>query len=347
MRRKILRAGAALLITIAAGLLGLEICLRVVLGQAIIPGADTHGLLEPSAVPGMDYRLAANFRERNVRTDSLGIRWRPRDPAPPRHRILLIGDSVVFAGAVPYDSTFGAFLERQLSADPALGPVAVLNAGVPGYNTIQEEAMVKALGPRTRPDLVILGYCMNDAGEAPMLESGRLVLRTAFNQPGSQGLSLPGLLARSRALFFLKQTLKDLQSTYPEAFPAWLHYTHYVHRRDGAQESKQALARIQDAATRMGARLLVVVFPMESQLRAGERAAQDDLLRFLRARGIGVLDLYPGFRPRWREHLFIDRLVGSRAVDKVHLSVRGHRLAAEAIAGELLAEPRRYFAHPQ
>ena len=39
----------------------------------------------------------------------------------------------------------------------------MINAGVPGYNTEQEAVMLDELLPRYRPDMVVVGYVMNDA----------------------------------------------------------------------------------------------------------------------------------------------------------------------------------------
>ena len=39
----------------------------------------------------------------------------------------------------------------------------MINAGVPGYNTEQEALLLAELMPKYRPDMVVLGYVMNDA----------------------------------------------------------------------------------------------------------------------------------------------------------------------------------------
>jgi hypothetical protein len=90
--------------------------------------------------------------------------------------------------------------------------------------------------------------------------------------------------------------------------------------------------------------LLVVVFPVEQQLRIGDRGPQDDLLRFARARGIPTLDLYDSFRAHWREGLYIDFWKQALQFDKLHLNDRGHALAAEEITTRILKEREVYVA---
>jgi lysophospholipase L1-like esterase len=41
----------------------------------------------------------------------------------------------------------------------------VLNLGVGGYNTTQETALLAALGVTLEPDVVVLGFCLNDLGD--------------------------------------------------------------------------------------------------------------------------------------------------------------------------------------
>ena len=344
MLRRLPALAGTLCLTLAAGALALELYLRMFLKQSLPRDARTAGLLVPSNVPGLGYRLAANFPGPWAPTDSLGIRWRPPDPVPPRHKILLIGDSVIFAGGVGFDSALGAMLERRLSAEPGIGPVAVLNSGVPVYNTAQEEVLLQDLAPRVHPDLIVVAYCMNDHAEPLALRGGQLMVPAAFERPSAHpGFSIGGLLAGSRALYYLRQRLRDLQLLYPEAFPGRLHYVRYLPNRPGWGASKQALLRIREVARQSGARLLVAIFPVEPQLRLADHTAQDDLLKFGRAHEISMLDLYPTLQPHWREHLFFDYSVEVHAMDKLHLSPRGHELAAGAIAGALLAEPRRFL----
>jgi lysophospholipase L1-like esterase len=76
-------------------------------------------------------------------------------------RILLLGDSVTFGAGVPVEATFGRKLETILAS--RLGrPVRTVNAGVGGYNTVQEYAFLRTYADLIGPDVAILLYVGND-----------------------------------------------------------------------------------------------------------------------------------------------------------------------------------------
>jgi lysophospholipase L1-like esterase len=322
-----------------AVLAAMEVALRVVVARTF--EAETDGLLVPSAIPGLGYQLAANYRTAPFDIDDRGLRRRPADAGQPQRTVLLLGDSVAFAGGVPYDQSFGAVLEATLTAQ--LGEtVAVWNGAVPGYNTEQEAILLDHLGPVVTPHLIVVQVCLNDYLPPPALTAGAALDATATGAE-SPGFSLQAFLYSSRALFFLKEKFKDAQKTYPEWFPVATHYIHHVHRRAGWANVKSALLRMQQSAARLDAQLLVVLFPVEQQLRIGDRAPQQDLAAFADAHDLPVLDLYEPFRQRWRDGLFFDYFEQVQVVDKLHLNARGHALAAARIADEIRAHRPRYL----
>lgn len=76
-------------------------------------------------------------------------------------RIIVLGDSVVAGIWVSNpEHLMTAKLEEKLRK--TVPNPEVLNFGVPGYNTRQEIAILEDRGTKLRPDLVILGYCLND-----------------------------------------------------------------------------------------------------------------------------------------------------------------------------------------
>ena len=77
-------------------------------------------------------------------------------------RILVLGDSVTFGHGAISENTYPAMLERQLRAWRPEVDWQVWNAAVPGYNTSQELAHLLQVGPRFKPDLVVVGFYPND-----------------------------------------------------------------------------------------------------------------------------------------------------------------------------------------
>jgi len=94
--------------------------------------------------------------------NSLGLRGPELGSDDGAHtRVLVLGDSYTFGWAVGEDEPFARVLEDLLDRNDR--PVEVINAGTPGYNTVQQAALLDELWERVRPDLVVLGFVMNDA----------------------------------------------------------------------------------------------------------------------------------------------------------------------------------------
>jgi len=77
------------------------------------------------------------------------------------YRILVLGDSVTFGPGVAQDQIFTSRLQRILT-ERTQRPIRVINTGVGGYNTVQENAFFKSQGLSLAPDMVILVYVTND-----------------------------------------------------------------------------------------------------------------------------------------------------------------------------------------
>jgi hypothetical protein len=118
-----------------------------------------------------------------VRINSLGFRDRkdyPLDKAPNTFRIIVLGDSVTFGHGTLDETTYPNLLEQQLRAWRPNVNWEVWNLGVPGYNTGQELAYLEEIGPRARPDLVIVGFYPNDfSGDNGPANRGALVRASA------------------------------------------------------------------------------------------------------------------------------------------------------------------------
>ena len=93
----------------------------------------------------------------------------PLDKPPDTFRILVLGDSVTFGHGTLDDTTYPYLLEQRLRGWRPDVNWEVWNLGVPGYNTRQELAYLKEIGPRAQPDLVMVGFfpTISPAGMRP------------------------------------------------------------------------------------------------------------------------------------------------------------------------------------
>jgi len=79
------------------------------------------------------------------------------------YRVLCVGDSFTYGLEIPHEKTFSYLLEQSLSERLGGQAVEVWNTGVNGYNSCQELAWLRDYGYALDPDLIIVGFVMNDA----------------------------------------------------------------------------------------------------------------------------------------------------------------------------------------
>lgn len=146
------------------------------------PKRGTPGFFVSDPVRGQ--RLSANydgwFAGVPVHTNRLGFRS-DRDfdleKGPNTFRVVVLGDSVTFGHGAVHD--YPSLLESLLKAWRPQVDWQVWNLGVPGYNTGQELAHLLEVGPTYQPDLVVVGFFINDIiGNEPVTSPG-LVRREA------------------------------------------------------------------------------------------------------------------------------------------------------------------------
>jgi lysophospholipase L1-like esterase len=129
------------------------------LAVIIEPSVDTNVIYE--LIP----RLDRDFGHRRLVTNGDGMRESrdyPRERTPGVLRIVGIGDSGMFGWSCEQDEDYLAVLEKNLNASSSVTRAEVLNLGTPGYNTAQEVALLKKDGLPYRPDIVVLGWSVND-----------------------------------------------------------------------------------------------------------------------------------------------------------------------------------------
>lgn len=175
LRRWALRVGIALLSLVATLLLA-EAAYRLVKRAryrslaaswthelfVMQPGSDQVYVLQPDARG--ECRIGETGARWSYSTNSMGLRG--PELAPPgagRRRVLALGDSYTFGWAVEDAEPYPRVLEELLAEGPGGVRFEVVNAGTPGYNTVQQAAYLAEIWDRVRPDVVVLGFVMNDA----------------------------------------------------------------------------------------------------------------------------------------------------------------------------------------
>ena len=327
----ILRPVAALLVGVVAALLLGEGILRAVgLGH---PYYSSPELYRTSADPRVLFEMSPDFEGFSegtaVRTNSRGLRERelPVEPAADTTRILFLGDSVTFGSGVPAEEAFPRLLEAALAAAGA-GRVESLNAGVVGYNTLQELGRLEDVGLAYRPDVVVLTFVVND-----LLES--------FSIFDHQYLPAPPFAAQKVLLRKQSHLYRFVQGTYwrvaQDLRRAQTGPTEPLRKRERMDERLAQLGQIVERTRASGARFLLLLYPDNladpvSPGPSGERlTVREELLRFAAREGVPHLDLTDALGdvrdPRARQF---------RLREDPHPSPAGHRAIADAVRGPLL-----------
>jgi lysophospholipase L1-like esterase len=131
---------------------------------------------------------------------------------PDTIRILALGDSVTAGNGIEdYKKTYPKLLERMLNQQSANRAFEVLNMGVGGYHTLQEIETLREVGLPLNPDLVLVGFVINDFDEAAdggvynnlMRQIGSNEQQVLSNRlKSSSWRTWNILLGKSRLLFF-------------------------------------------------------------------------------------------------------------------------------------------------
>lgn len=327
----------------------LEIAARLVGNKfrgPIIPlSLKTH---RPSADPLLGYELIPGSRsfEDKVwyRINRQGVRD-GREFAIPKpagtYRIAALGDSFTFGMAVEEKDTWPRRLEAELARRQA---VEVINFGVMGYDTTQESRLLETKVPEFQPDLIIIGYCLNDIG---VLSRERRVLSQYKGYTDFLATGLPWLdrlLEKSRLFVLAKNRIFLLKTRADAQRPQYstdgkkvrrLGYRGFLTSAYQAAENRgrleEALDRIRGLALGLRAPILLAIYPELEHFESYPYRQVHGIVRDLaEARGFRVVDPLEEFLKLRPQDV---RISSSNA----HPNRRGNELFAAAIARTLAA----------
>jgi len=294
-------------------------------------------LFQPDPELGWKHRPSTEdtYWGARVRINAHGMRGPERDLAKAAgvRRLLVLGDSVVFGLMLEDDSdTFTARLERELSA-PAGRVIECLNAAVSGWSTRQERLFLECDGARWLPDLVVLGFVLNDVSG---LAGDALVPQLVYSRPEGMPAWLAecGIYLALREHGFRRALAGD--SSEAQAHRNRLTPYHVILQPDSApvQEAwERTLLELEGILAWCRARpvlLVLVAFPFAIQLREPVPAAPQRILDdFSRARGLPYLDLLPSLLSAQRARGLAET---DLFLNGMHPSALGNELAAAELA---------------
>ncbi|MHC4944460.1 MAG: SGNH/GDSL hydrolase family protein [Planctomycetota bacterium] len=129
----------------------------------IVPHSKVEYILHPN-VQRESKISPHNDTKWTYTTNSKGYRGKdiPDKKDKDEIRIAFLGDSYTFGWAINDHETYPEQLKALLKNKYPDIPIETVNLAVPGYNTIQQSALVEEVSAY-EPDILFLGYVMNDA----------------------------------------------------------------------------------------------------------------------------------------------------------------------------------------
>lgn len=342
-------SAASLLATAGVAMAGLHVWARALgIRDASFRYENEIGMWAPDAeigfvnAPDFDAWVFGNVR---VRTDARGFR-RPAEDAGPQRGPLLVGfgDSVMWGTSVNEEDSFLGLLRRRLS-----GRYRVVNAGVVGYASLQEQRFFTGRVLPLAPEIAVLNFCHNDLlpTEDPFDNARRIYV--AY---------LRGLQEQARA--DVADDIGRLIRILRKAPVVWKRLeTAPGPLRDLARELliERPLLELSRQARENGVRLIVVFIPSRRpdalELRLAGRVRT-----LLEEAGVETLDLYGALSavgqgtpprrtalPSWLRIPVLERIATLRRleriqqtrvfIDTVHPTRRGNALIADALEGRI------------
>jgi lysophospholipase L1-like esterase len=250
-------------------------------------------------------------------------------------RILGLGDSVTDASYLPEKERYLSVLEETLS-HRLHKPVEVINGAVSGYNSWQELALLKNKGLKIKPDLVIVGICLNDSVKlVPLPRVNWLGGITAKIRDGSKARYGDFLYQRSDFYKLAYDFLYNLRKggLSDKDFRRYAKGYRFSINVDEMEEWKAVFREMLLLAKGHNTKILFVIFPLQGQVIRGEEFSCRGLSDLFRDNKAYCLDLIGSFRLRFKngEPLFKRR-------DLLHPTSLGHRIAAESIADFIISQ---------
>ncbi len=283
-----------------------------------------------------------------VAINSLGLRDDefPREKPPGEYRVLCLGDSFTFALGVRFEDIYAQQLERMLAERHPRTAVQVINAGVGGYNTRQERIYLETDGLSFDPDVVTVGFYWNDLvyNEEPLPDLA--TTPRLGPSPEVRGLVehdmpkwLRDILRRSLVLYLGTTRTKQLINTFDPPASRYGEVQRALLHGDAAflepywQATAEHLLALERAARERGIPVVLLVFPMENQIKLDfpEMALTETLRALWAPTGMPFVDLEPAYRAA------LERGENPFLPYDLHPNATGMRLAAEALYDSLAA----------
>lgn len=254
----------------------------------------------------LGYEWVPNVQKGWLRTNSLGMydRQRQKYKPPGTYRIICLGDSTTA------NSDYVRMLEALLNRGEQR--YEVWNCAVTKYNLIQYCRALKEKWIKFDPDMVIIGFCLNDFTPTPLVvkEDNRIV--GYFPDEEVLPAVNPFLLKHSALYRFIAAKL---------FFSKNVDYSEKM-----IQTSRAYLRQTKDLLSAKNARFLIVILGLTKRFEENPKTWRDNYVQIkqiINDYSINSLDTVPLFQQNNPESLMLH--------DELHFNQKGSTIVAETI----------------
>ena len=260
------------------------------------------------------------LRENNTR----GYRDLERALAKPAgtRRLLSMGDSFAWGAGIQLEDAYPQRLARSLTRRRRES-WEVVNLALPGMGTVDHAVQLADEGFAYQPDVVLLGYVLNDCEDDAAGEARRAADWLVGGGPSPSPLDSSALLRLIRRRIWAtkenRRRISGYRSLYEEAAPGWV-------------AGRAALERMGRLCRERGVPWVVAIFPLfgnplDDSYPFGE--IHQKVSYAASKAGARVVDLLPVYRGLRSDLLVVD------GADDEHPNEIAHRIAAGALLREL------------
>jgi lysophospholipase L1-like esterase len=226
------------------------------------------------------------------------------------YRIICLGDSTTA------NSDYVRILEKLLNENKEIKEFEVWNCGVTGYNVIQYCRALEEKWLKYDPDMVIIGFCLNDFVPTPLVVSEGNRLVGYFPHKEILPIVSPLLLRHSALYRFIVMKLYFSQND--------------DYYKEIIRDSRYYLRKTKKLLSAKRMQFIVVILGLAKRIEDCPQRWRDNysyIKEITNDYNIGSLDMVPIFQNNNPESLSL--------TDELHFNQKGSQIVAEAIQGYL------------
>ncbi len=275
-------------------------------------------------------------------------------PDAGKFTILALGDSFTYGhGIKDWQKSWPQQLEHSINSSS----IAVVNAGLPGLNTPDELILFDVVGKEYTPEVVIIGYSINDAVTDESYEGTELVYNTyikkvrqpwamdRYNEakakyaPGLEEYKIKGFYGKAGSFLFTKSYLwyflvTRITPQFRKATFADNYESELASKFSTSNISRHLndLKALTDEIKNSGAEPVIVIIPYPIHLENYPfNSAHEMIRKFADENGVIVIDPLPEFVGKDATKLQVNKY-------DLHLNEEGNRILSCYVHGKLAEE---------